>query len=253
MYNAEAQFSLVQLSKNINNARKALAKVSQKISDDNGGAGIGSVANGSGGDIVISGVNITANVYDGATIGSGKNGSIGNITIVNADITSNNVDTGIGSGEASSCGDTFVSNSDITGTSDVGTCIGTGGSSATAGNITVINETKVKHNCPNAATIGFGQNSILTGKINYPDSIGALEYALDQATNMGAYLQRLEATDANVTTMGENVQNSESTIRDADMAKEMSEYTRANILSQAAQAMLAQANQNSSSVLNLLS
>ena len=81
---------------------------------------------------------------------------------------------------------------------------------------------------------------------------GALEYALNEATTMGAYLQRLEATDANVTTMGENVQNSESTIRDADMAKEMSEYTRANILSQAAQAMLAQANQNSSSVLNLL-
>ncbi len=82
---------------------------------------------------------------------------------------------------------------------------------------------------------------------------GALEYALNEATTMGAYLQRLEAIDANVTTMGENVQNSESTIRDADMAKEMSEYTRANILSQAAQSMLAQANQNSSSVLNLLS
>ena len=81
---------------------------------------------------------------------------------------------------------------------------------------------------------------------------GALEYALDQATNMGAYLQRLEATDTNVTTMSENVQASESTIRDADMAKEMSEYTRYNILTQSAQAMLAQANQNSSSVLSLL-
>ena len=81
---------------------------------------------------------------------------------------------------------------------------------------------------------------------------GALEYALNQATNMGAYLQRLEYTDANVTTMGENVQNSESTIRDADMAKEMTEYTKYNILSQSAQSMLAQANQNSSAILGLL-
>ena len=81
---------------------------------------------------------------------------------------------------------------------------------------------------------------------------GALEYALNEATNMGAYLQRLEYTDANVTTMGENVQNSESTIRDADMAKEMTEYTKFNILTQSAQAMLAQANQNSSTILSLL-
>ena len=52
--------------------------------------------------------------------------------------------------------------------------------------------------------------------------------------------------------MSENVQNSESTIRDADMAKEMAEYTKYNILSQSAQAMLAQANQSSSAVLGLL-
>gem|GEM_PF-5775976 len=55
------------------------------------------------------------------------------------------------------------------------------------------------------------------------------------------------------TTMGENVQNSESTIFDGDMSKEMSEYTKSNILSQVVQSMLAQGNQNSSSVLSLLS
>ena len=81
---------------------------------------------------------------------------------------------------------------------------------------------------------------------------GAIDYALDESTRLGAYLQRLEYTDANVTTMGENVQSAESTIRDADMAKEMSEYTKANVLVQAAQSMLAQANQNSSAVLSLL-
>ena len=55
-----------------------------------------------------------------------------------------------------------------------------------------------------------------------------------------------------LTTSSENVQNSESTIRDADMAKEMTNYTKNNVLLQAAQSMLAQANQNSSAVLSLL-
>ena len=81
---------------------------------------------------------------------------------------------------------------------------------------------------------------------------GALEYALNEATTQGAYLQRLEFTDSNVTIMGENVQASDSTIRDADMAKEMAEYTKYNILTQSSQAMLAQANQNQSSILSLL-
>lgn len=80
----------------------------------------------------------------------------------------------------------------------------------------------------------------------------AIDYALNEATYMGAYLQRLEYTESNVTTQDENTQNAESTIRDADMAKEMTEYTKQNVLSQAAQSMLAQANQNMSSVLGLL-
>ena len=75
---------------------------------------------------------------------------------------------------------------------------------------------------------------------------------MNQATYVGAYLQRLEFTGANVMTMNENVQASESAMRDADMAKEMTEYTKYNVMTQAAQSMLAQANQNSSSVLSLL-
>lgn len=81
---------------------------------------------------------------------------------------------------------------------------------------------------------------------------GSLDVALDEATYVGSYLQRLDHTDANVVTMNENVQAAESTIRDADMAKEMTDYTKNNVLQQAAQAMLAQANQNGSAVLSLL-
>ena len=75
---------------------------------------------------------------------------------------------------------------------------------------------------------------------------------VDQQANIGAMLQRLEYTSSNLTTSSENVQAAESTIRDADMAKEMTNYTKNNVLLQASQSMLAQANQNSSAVLSLL-
>ena len=80
----------------------------------------------------------------------------------------------------------------------------------------------------------------------------AVQKALDQQTTIGSVESRLSYTSSNLTTASENVQSSESTIRDADMAKEMTEYTKNNVLLQAAQSMLAQANQNSSSVLSLL-
>ena len=79
----------------------------------------------------------------------------------------------------------------------------------------------------------------------------AIEVALDEATNLGAYLQRLETTFENVVTMRENTQASESVIRDADMAKEVTEYMKYNILSQSSQAMIAQANQSGSFVLGM--
>ena len=80
----------------------------------------------------------------------------------------------------------------------------------------------------------------------------AISKALDQQTTIGSIESRLTYTSSNLTTSSENVQASESTIRDADMAKEMTEYTKNNVLLQAAQSMLAQANQSSSSVLSLL-
>jgi flagellin len=80
----------------------------------------------------------------------------------------------------------------------------------------------------------------------------AVSKALDQQTTIGSIESRLSYTSTNLTTASENVQASESTIRDADMAKEMTNYTKNNVLLQAAQSMLAQANQSSSSVLSLL-
>ncbi|EJP32894.1 flagellin N-terminal domain protein [Selenomonas sp. FOBRC9] len=80
----------------------------------------------------------------------------------------------------------------------------------------------------------------------------ALIKATDQAVAIGAVQTRLGYTSSNLIVASENVQSSESTIRDSDMAKEMTAYTKHNVLTQSAQAMLAQANQNSSAVLSLL-
>ena len=80
----------------------------------------------------------------------------------------------------------------------------------------------------------------------------AIQYLADAATLVGAQTSRLETTHDNIIVQQESTAASESTIRDADIAKEMTAYTKSNILTQAAQSMLAQANQNSSSVLSLL-
>ena len=69
---------------------------------------------------------------------------------------------------------------------------------------------------------------------------------------MGAIQNRLEHTIANLDTASENTTSAESRIRDTDMATEMVEYSKNNILAQAGQSMLAQANQSTQGVLSLL-
>ena len=94
------------------------------------------------------------------------------------------------------------------------------------------------------------------GTIIDEDERGALDTALDYLTGantlIGAQIMRLGMAENNIVTSRESTVFSESTIRDADMAKEMTEYTKANVLAQSAQSMLAQANQNNSAVLGLL-
>ena len=73
-----------------------------------------------------------------------------------------------------------------------------------------------------------------------------------QRADLGAQQNRLEHTINNLTTASENMQSANSRIRDTDMAKQMMAYTQGNVMTQAAQAMLAQANQAPQSVLQLL-
>lgn len=99
-------------------------------------------------------------------------------------------------------------------------------------------------------TVSVSSQADANAAINVIDT--ALKRALDQQTDLGSVQSRLGYTSANIVTASENTQSAESTIRDANMAQEMTAYTKNNVLSQAAQSMLAQANQNSSSVLSLL-
>ncbi|GHU41992.1 flagellin [Clostridia bacterium] len=80
----------------------------------------------------------------------------------------------------------------------------------------------------------------------------ALNQVSSQRSALGALQNRLEHTIANLDVAAENTQVAESRIRDTDMAKEMVEYSKNNILSQAGQSMLAQANQSTQGVLSLL-
>ena len=88
------------------------------------------------------------------------------------------------------------------------------------------------------------------------DAMKAVQDAIDtvstQRADLGALQNRLEHTVANLDNVSENTQSAESRIRDTDMAEEMVEYSKNNILAQAGQSMLAQANQSTQGVLSLL-
>lgn len=95
-----------------------------------------------------------------------------------------------------------------------------------------------------------GYSGKAIGAISMVD--GAIQQVSAQRAELGAIQNRLEYTIANLNTSSENLQAAESRIRDVDMANEMMEFTKQNILQQASTAMLAQANMAPQSVLQLL-
>ena len=120
----------------------------------------------------------------------------------------------------------------------------------------------ITHDAADASSLTIsaatGVTGVLKGAAKLTDAIDAsgVESRIDavntQRAKYGALQNRLEHTINNLSTTSENLVASESRIRDVDMAKEMMEMTKNNILAQAAQAMIAQANQQPQSVLQLL-
>ena len=113
-----------------------------------------------------------------------------------------------------------------------------------------------------SVTQDFSAGSLGVGSLDFTSLTGAsaalasIDAAIttvsNQRANLGAVQNRFEHTIANLSVAAENLSASESRIRDTDMAQEMVAFTRAQILTQAGTAMLAQANSAPQSVLSLL-
>ena len=106
---------------------------------------------------------------------------------------------------------------------------------------------------------GLGVNGLRVDGADATNALDAIETIKEaiqkvstQRSALGAVQNRLEHTIANLDNVVENTTAAESQIRDTDMASEMVKYSNNNILSQAGQAMLAQANQTNQGVLSLL-
>ena len=101
-----------------------------------------------------------------------------------------------------------------------------------------------------------GQALDVTNQATASLAVNAYDMAIQKVSTerakMGAMQNRLEHTIANLDTSAENLQSAESSLRDTDMAEEMTNYSKNNILMQAGQSMLAQANQSNQGVLSLL-
>ena len=120
-------------------------------------------------------------------------------------------------------------------------------------------DNKIAMNISNLSASGLGVNGLRVDGDNGDNATAAidtiaaaLQKVSDQRASLGAIQNRLEHTINNLDNVVENTTSAESAIRDTDMATEMVKYSNNNILAQAGQAMLAQANQSNQGVLSLL-
>lgn len=112
-------------------------------------------------------------------------------------------------------------------------------------------------NISNMSATGIGVNALVVSSFSSAGkAMSSVQKAISTVSAMrsklGALQNRLEHTISNLDNISENTQSAESRIRDTDMAEEMVEFSKNNILSQAGQSMLAQANQSTQGVLSLL-
>jgi flagellin len=116
---------------------------------------------------------------------------------------------------------------------------------------------KISISSMSASSLGVSKNSVkVSSYASAGTAMSNIQKAIDdvstQRANLGALQNRLEHTIANLDTTAENTQAAESRVRDTDMAEEMVQYSKNNILAQAGQSMLAQANQSTQGVLSIL-
>mgnify|MGYP003254644711 CR=1 FL=1 len=120
-------------------------------------------------------------------------------------------------------------------------------------------DNKISMNVDSMSSDSLGIKGLKVSGKTYLQATGSIDTIADaiskvskQRSELGAVQNRLEHTIANLDNVSENTTSAESRIRDTDMAKEMVTYSKNNILAQAGQSMLAQANQSTQGVLSLL-
>lgn len=186
-------------------------------------------------DKTDSGVNVAGTIGGLAATGSGRTlvGTTGNAIGLKVTLS------GTAAGTVAAAGDISVTKNALT------THIGANENQTMTLNFNSMSSIDLSINALNLTT-QTGAESAITSVDNAIKNVSA------ERSKLGAYQNRLEHTINNLNTSSENLSAAESRIRDVDMAKEMSDQTKNSILAQAAQAMLAQANQQPQGVLQLL-
>ena len=192
----------------------------------------------------------TASGLNGVTVEAAKSGVTSQIAGFTISITDNKGNVNKSANAALDAFDESLRAANKSADNSIVLQIGTKANQSIKVGLTDMKATALGLQGKDGSTLSVGTQVKANAAINVLDS--AIQKALDQQTTIGSIESRLEYTQSNLTTASENVTSAESTIRDADMAKEMMNYTKNNVLMQAAQSMLAQANQSSSNVLSLL-
>ncbi|HWQ76886.1 MAG TPA: flagellin [Syntrophomonas sp.] len=217
---------------------------------------------------------LTNNAYGSSTItvsGSAEALALGLTTGATTDNSDTGVDvegtiggaaaTGSGTTLVSTAGDAFGLKVTLTGTAAAATNSNYGTVQVTKNALTMqtgANEGQTMTISLNSmGSVDLGINNIdLSSRGSAATAISTLDAAISRVSaensRLGAYENRLDYTSDNLTISAENLTAADANIRDVDMAKEMMEYTKYSILSQAATSMLAQANQMPQNVLKLL-
>lgn len=213
----------------------------------------GDAYKGTVGDLIITGRDNTKSVAIVARTSGGASGeaAVGTKVAMSGDVVVVKIGNKAGTATASGAAET-PSNAEIKAlleeqgfTVEYNTGASGGGTASAAGAVTINTAITDKKFGINISSQSAASKAITT--VN-----SALGTVSKERSKLGAIQNRLEHTIKNLDTSSENLQASEARIRDVDMAKEMMEQTKQNILQQASTAMLAQANQAPQNVLQLL-
>ncbi|HEY4321469.1 MAG TPA: flagellin [Gemmatimonadales bacterium] len=219
-------------------------------------------ASGSGHSTVLAVTGVTGATASGAPAGTYTltSGSAGHLTMTSGGISQTLTDVaGAQTLNFSALGITLTTGTGYVADSGVGNVVVAGNSASfmVSSSGSYGTNDLITLNAVDLTVAGLGLTGLdLNSATNAQTALTAIDGAVDKTNTaigtIGAAESRINFASTNVATIGQNVTAAESTIRDADMAAETTQFTKYNILQQAGMAMISQANQSASEVLTLL-